>query len=507
MTTGEPIPMPGRAGLPDQAGDVLNARRFLDEHGERLRRSPELRRWLLWNGAWWDEDRLERVPELAGATIDNLRQWVAEADNPDEFKRRSAHFQASTKASRREALLSVAGTDLSVVVAVEQLDSHPLLLACQNGTVDLATGDLRPADPADLITRGIAVAYDPDAFSDHWVAFLDGIFRGDVELIGYVQRLLGYCLTGVVHEHVVPVLTGTGANGKSTLVGIVQDLLGEHAITAPEGLVIQRGHEPHPERLAVLRGRRLVISTELEESAVLAEGVVKMLSGGDTISARELYGRRFNFRPTHKVLLVTNHPPRVHGVDHAIWRRLLVVPFGVTIAPERQDMDLRRRLVEEHAPAVLAWLVAGAVAWGRSGIGRAEAVKAATQEYRASQDVLGAWLEQHTERVENARTKVGELFDAWREWCRAKGEAPGRPQDFAGALRARGVELTTNQGTRLARGIVLGVGAREGSSRDFPMSTSTGTLRMSPHEPSPSHVGEPGLDDDDLARMFPEERS
>jgi putative DNA primase/helicase len=460
---GEPVsgadnvtPIRARADIPDVAGDHLNAQRFLLAHGHLVRRSPELDSWYLWNGSWWEEDRLDRVLDLAADVIDELRQWVAEADGPDEFKRRSAHYQASAKAGRRDALLSVAGTGPDVVVAIEQLDTHPLLLACRNGTVDLTNGSLGPADPAQLITRGVDVDYDPDATSELWEAFIDTTFSGDPDLIAYVQRLLGYCMTGVVHEHILPVLTGVGANGKSTLVGIVQDILGEHAITAPEGLVITLRHEPHPERLAVLRGRRLVVSAELEQRAVLAEGLVKMLSGGDTISARELYGRRFNFHPTHKILLYTNHQPRVHGTDPAIWRRLKVVPFKSVIPTDDQDPTLRHRLVEEHGPAVLAWLVRGAVEWHRNGLGDAKAVVVATDEYRMAQDIVASFLAECTFTADaTVRTKIGDLFEVWRSWCEQAGERPGRQQDFTAAIEEHGVDVETYQGSRLTRGIGL----------------------------------------------------
>jgi putative DNA primase/helicase len=477
--------------VPEIAGDHLNAKRFLEEHGAALRRSPELEHWYLWNGAWWDEDRLDRVPELAAETINNLRPWVAEAEGPDEFKRRSAHYNASAKAGRRDALLSIAGTDPNIVVAVDQLDACPLLLACRNGTVDLTTGEIRHADPADLLTRGIAVDYDPDAFSERWVEFLDVIFAGDTDLIAYVQRLLGYCLSGTVQEHVVPVLTGVGANGKSTLIGVVQDLLGDHAITAPEGLIIRQKHEPHPERMAVLRGRRLVVSTELEQKAVLAEAVVKMLSGGDTVSAREVYGRRFNFKPSHKVVLVTNHRPRVNGTDHAIWRRLRVVPFGVVIAPTDQDPSLRRRFVEEDGAAVLSWLVEGAIAWHRGGLGEVDVVSAATEGYRQSEDVFGAWRDDCTVEVDRTvRTKVGDLWESWKSWCEESGEWVGRKQDFAAALEEHGVEIQTHQGTRLTRGIGILVRSGEVSSGTSSISDSTGLLRTRPHETSPDQLFE-----------------
>lgn len=453
------IPMDGsraaRVSAVDKAGDYLNAERFLAANGSRVRRVPELGRWYVWTGAWWREDRLDQVSQMAAETIESLRTWAAQAANPDEFRRRSRHYEASAKAGRRDALLAIAGTDPGVVVGVEQLDSKPMLLACRNGTVDLATGTIRPANPDELLTRGINTCYDPEARSELWERFLSATFDEDAELIGYVQRLLGYCLTGVVHEHVLPVLSGVGANGKSTLIGVVQDLLGEHAITAPEGLIIRRDHEPHPERLAVLRGRRLVVSAELEHRAVLAESVVKMLTGGDSLSAREMYGRRFNFAPSHKVVLVTNHRPRVHGTDHAIWRRVRVVPFERVVPHQEQDPALRRRLVDDHGAAVLAWLVRGAVEWHRDGLGEASAVKAATDSYRAAEDTFGSWLAESTVEVPTARTKVGDLWDSWHRWCEQAGERPGRKQDFALAVEGRGFESESYQNAKTIHGLGL----------------------------------------------------
>ena len=366
-------------------------------------------------------------------------------------------IEASAKAGRRDALLSIAGTDPDVVVAVDQLDAHAQLLACRNGTVDLFTGELRASDPSDLLTRGVDVDYDAAADSGAWEQFVTTIFGADQELISFVQRLLGYCCTGVVHEHVLPVCTGPGANGKSTLIGVLQDILGEHAMTAPEGLVIRHDHEPHPERIAALRGRRLIVSNELEQRAVLAEQTVKMLTGGDTLSARELYGRRFNFTPTHKVLLISNHKPKVRGTDHAIWRRIRVVPFETIIPVERQDPDLRRRLVEDHSSAVLAWLVRGAVSWHTDGLGSAGVVDAATDEYKSTQDTLGAFLEECTVVVPQNRCKVGDLFNVWRQWCDRSGERPGRKQDFRSALDDHGILVESYQNAKF----VIGLGILE----------------------------------------------
>ena len=447
-------------------GDHLNAQRFLDAHGALVRWAPELGRFYIWSGSWWAEDRTERVQDLALEVIDGLREWVAEASG-DEFRRRAAHYSASSRAGRVEALLQVARPRL--VVAVEQLDQHPYLLACLNGEVDLRTGELHASDPAHLLTRGIGAAYEPEAQSDLWGRFLDTTFDGDADLIAFVQRSIGYAATGAVREHVALVYHGGGANGKSTLLGAVQDLLGELALTAPEGLFTQSQHEPHPERIAALRGRRLVTCFELENRATLAEGLVKTLTGGDRLSAREMYGRRFDFAPTHKVVIVTNHKPRVRGTDESIWRRLRLVPFEHTVRPQDQDGTLRQRLVTDHGSALLGWIVQGAVAWYADGLGETRKVTQATAAYRASQDTLSAFLEDCTEESPRARTPVGELWEAWRQWSEASGERPGRKQDFTIALEEHGAELETYQGARFARHLI---------SREV----SLGLLRTPPRE-------------------------
>jgi putative DNA primase/helicase len=423
----------------DLAGDHQNAARFLAEHGADVRYSPEIGRWLVWNGAWWDEDRSERIGALANATIDGLRSWVGQAKDRDDFTRRSKHYAESARAGRREGMLAVARPDVAVVV--EQLDTSPYLLGCKNGTVDLRSGELLPANRGDLITRGVSIDYDPDARSELWDDFLSTIFAGDSELTGDVQRLLGYATTGESIEHVVAIANGTGANGKTTLLKSASGVLGQHAIVAPEGLLVESRNEQHPEKLAALRGRRLVVSSELEARSVLAEGLVKYLSGGDTVSAREMYGRRFQFEPTHTFVVVTNHLPAVRGTDEAIWRRLRVVPFAVTIAPEDRIEGLAEDiLVPLHGQAILAWLVAGAVAYYSGGLTEGKAMRDATLAYRQREDVFSQWLDECTIEFEG-RTAVKDLLAVWRGWAQGNGVSPGRSQDFIRSLGSHGVEI------------------------------------------------------------------
>ena len=438
----------------DAAGDHLNAERFLHEHGHEVRWSPEMGKWFVWNGAWWEEDRLELAQQLAKETIEGLRAWVGEAGSEAEFKQRARHYDASTRAGRRDGLLAIARTERSIVVGVEQLDRDPNLLACRNGTIDLHSGNLLPVDPAKLITRGVDVDYDHAARSEEWERFLETVFAHNAETIQFVQTLMGYAITGEVGEHLLPDFFGSGANGKSTFITAITGVLREHAVIAPEGLLVEQKHEQHPERLAILRGRRLVVSLELERRAVLAEGLVKSITGGDRISARYLYGQRFEFEPTHTVILVTNHLPRVRGTDEAIWRRLRVVPFTVTIPSTDQIPDLGKSLAHLHGRAILAWLVQGAVSYYRNGLTEAEQVRRATFDYRQHEDVFAQFLAERTVEI-RGRTAVKALREVWIDWAKGNGVSIGRTQDFTDWIEAHGIVIETYQGARFVRGLGL----------------------------------------------------
>ena len=423
----------------EMVGDHLNAQRFIAEHGEAVRYVPELDRWYIWNGAWWREDHVEAVHGLANDTIDGMRVWVGEAQDRDDFTRRSRHYQESTRSARREGMLAIARPDLAV--SVEQLDRHAHLLACRNGTVDLRNGQLVPADREHLITRGVDLEYDASARSDDWEGFLAKIFVGDADLISYVRRLMGYASTGQTSEHVLANFYGQGGNGKSTLISAVRKVLGEHAITAPEGLLVQSKFDQHPERIAVLRGRRLVVSFELEERRTIAEARVNYLTGGDRLTAREMHGRRFDFDPSHTLMLVTNNLPRIPCGSRAIWRRIKVVPFDVTIRDGERIEDYAELLYALHGQAILAWLVEGAVDFYHGGLGTCDAIERATGTYREREDTFAHFLDECTIEATGAKTSVKDLLRVWRSWATDVRVLIGRNQDFVDDLLSRGLEI------------------------------------------------------------------
>ncbi|KKL48584.1 hypothetical protein LCGC14_2324030, partial [marine sediment metagenome] len=231
-----------------------------------------------------------------------------------------------------------------------KFDVDPWLLNVMNGTIDLRTGARREHRREEFLTKMCPVAFDPDAKAPTWERFLHRIFDGNDVTIQYMQRLCGYCLTGDVSEQILPIFFGKGANGKTTLIETLMAMLGtDYAAKAPRDLLMARRGSPHPTELTVLHGRRLVAAVETEDGCRLAESVVKEVTGSDTITARKLYQNYWQFAPTHKIILATNHTPEVRGRDHAIWRRLALIPFAVTI-PER-ERDLR--LLESCAPSYL----------------------------------------------------------------------------------------------------------------------------------------------------------
>jgi putative DNA primase/helicase len=356
----------------------------------------------------------------------------------------------------------VALTRSEVPVLPEQLDRAPWLLNCPNGTLELRTGILREHRREDMLTKLCPTEYNPDAACPAWERLLDGIFDRDAELIGFVQRLLGYALTGDVREQVLPIFHGAGGNGKSTLLTAVQEVLGtDYAMTAGAELLLQPRGERHPTERADLFGKRLVITSETEEGRHLNESLVKSFTGGDRIRARRVREDSWEFDPTHKIILVTNHRPKIRGTDEGIWRRVLLVPFevqfldpddpryeGQEIPPERiRDKGISGRLKLEYQ-GVLSWLVRGCLDWQRGGLRIPDKVRAATTSYRESEDVLASFLAEKAVYGPSLKVKAGEFYKAFKKWCEDVGEHVLSQRDVGELMTARGIEKKKSNGWR-----------------------------------------------------------
>ena len=306
------------------------------------------------------------------------------------------------------------------------------------------------------------MAYDEGAEAPTWLAFLDRIMAGDRELIDFLQRAIGYSLTGDTREHCLFILYGTGRNGKSTKLETLRALLGDYAMQTPAETLLVKRENAIPNDIARLRGGRFVAASESEDGKWLAESLVKQLSGGDTLSARFMRGEWFDFLPTFKTWLATNHKPVIRGTDVAIWSRIRLVPFDVRIPDAEQDKGLGARLRAE-LPGILRWAVAGCLAWQRDGLGAPAGVRRATDRYREEMDVLAGFLADRCLVAPTAQASAAGLYKAYTEWCEASGEKPLSQRALGPRLLERG--FAAHKGTggqRLWRGV--GVVARVADS-------------------------------------------
>jgi putative DNA primase/helicase len=392
--------------------DTYNARAMVRDHGQDLRYCWPWHKWLVWTGAHWQGDDHGAVRRKAKQTIKRLARY-AEALDDVTAKALMAHIKKSLSTAAIKAMIEGAQDEPGIPVLPEALDADPWLLNCTNGTLDLQTGTLRPHERADLLTRCIPVAYEAAALCPTWDAFLDRIMAGNQRLIRFLQRAVGYALTGVIREHVLLILWGTGRNGKSTFLNTLRALLGPYGLQAPSELLLVSHNDRHPTERADLFGKRFVAAIETEQGRKLAEVFVKEATGGDPIRARRMREDFWEFQPTHKVFLATNHKPVITGTDTAIWERIRLIPFTVTIPKDERDTTLPDKLHAE-LPGILAWAVRGCLAWQQDGLGEPDEVQQATAGYRTEMDVLGQFISECCLVGPHYRTKADKLYDAYK---------------------------------------------------------------------------------------------
>jgi putative DNA primase/helicase len=438
--------------------DAGNAERFVARHGTSVRFVHGWSRWLISDESRWAPDDRGDVRGLMVETVRSMLADAAAARGADEAKRLTKHAITSERRDRIMAALDLASSLPPVAILPEDLDRNPDLLNAANGVIHLPTGRLWTHGPARLLTKIVPVQYDPAAEAPTWSAFLERV-QPDPAIRSYLQRAAGYSATGRVSEHVLFFHHGGGANGKSTKIETLRDVLGEgeYAKSAQPDLLLAKRQDRHSVELADLRGMRLVSTIEAGEGRSWDESRVKWLTGGDTISARLMYGNPFSFSPSHKFWIAANHRPRVNGTDVGFWRRVHMIPWSVTIPEGERDRDLRAKLRAE-LPGILRWIVEGAVEWYRGGLRPPSAVLAATQEYRQDEDVLGAFLDERCTAAADARVDGAALYAAFRAWADASGERQITARAFGDALEERGFGRKKANGRRWFVGLGLRTG-------------------------------------------------
>jgi putative DNA primase/helicase len=434
---------------------LASTRLFTREFGSDLRYCDEQNKWYVWRGVRWEPDTDGHVERCAKQIPSML---AAKAFRTEDVERHKLLYKWAAQASSLyhiKGIQKLAETESKIPVPVAALDSDPLLLGVQNGVLDLKSGDLIQPEKSQLITKQAAVRYDRMAQCPRWRQFIDEVTNGDAGLGTYLQHCAGNFLTGLTTEQCIFFAYGSGANGKTVFFRILEMLLGGYAMTTPPETLMARRNTggPSPD-LARLRGARLVIASEPNQNCELEESVVKRLTGQDSVPCRHLYGELFQYVPTYKFVLITNHKPRIHGTDHAIWRRIRLVPFEVTIPEEKQDKGLIEKLRGE-LPGILNWAIEGALAYQKQGLKAPKCVVDATASYRSEMDVLGQWIDEECTSDTEAESPVGELHAAYCAWCRAGNYRAIKKRAFGEQLKARGYPRDRTGSTRFHRGIAL----------------------------------------------------
>lgn len=442
------------ARTPHPPTDLGNARRFVDHRGADLHYVPSLG-WLVWDGRRWTRDETGEAIRRAKEIPDLIR--VEALKRPPGAQLRKIllqHALRSESRARLEAMVALAQTEPDIAVPASALDADSWLLNVANGTLDLRTGGLLPHRREDLITKLVPVPYDPAAKCPRFEAFLDRIMAGNADLIRFLQRTIGYSLSGLATEQVFFILHGVGANGKSTLLETLRHVLGDYAVQADPSTFLRRNPDAIRNDVARLRGARFISAVEIGASRHLDEAFVKQATGGDIITARFLYHEPFEFSFTGKIFLACNHKPEIRGADLGIWRRIRLIPFGVTIPPEEQDRHLLDALREE-ASGILRWAVEGCLAWQREGLGEPPDVIDATAEYREASDTLAGFLAERCVVDPDVSCPAADLYRACRAWAEAAGEKALSQRRFEQMLAERGFNLDRTRRPKVWIGLDL----------------------------------------------------
>jgi putative DNA primase/helicase len=413
-----------KPGLPTECEEAL-AQSFADAHADDLRYVAMWDRWMLWDGGRWVEDEILQsfglIRRFCAATARSMH-------NPRDAVRIGS---AKTVAAIRTLIRA----DPRIAATVAQWDADAWLLNTPSGPIDLRTGQMRPPSRADCCTKSTAVA--PGGACPIWLSFLARIFADDHELIAFVQRVAGYCLTGSTKEHALLFGYGTGGNGKGVLINTLVKILGTYARVAPIETFTATIGDRHPTELAMLRGARLVTAQETEDGQRWPESKIKALTGGDPVSARFMRQDFFTYTPQFKLFIAGNHKPSLRGVDEAIRRRFHLIPFKVTIPEDERDPDLPQKLREEW-PGILAWAVEGCLDWQRIGLKPPDAVKEATAKYLEAEDAFTLWMDECVDVGPGKWANSTDLFTSWKLWCERAGEQAGGKKRFVQTIEARG---------------------------------------------------------------------
>lgn len=430
------IEVPNDGPQPKSSNDLGNAEKLIERFGHEIRFCLETKRWYVYRRGRWIQD--------SGGRLFRMAFKIAKSTKEEKLASKGG----------LKAMIELARWFPGICMPVGAMDSDPWLLNCQNGTLDLRTGELRPHDPSDLITKMSPVKFEPDATCPVWADTIEKIMGVDQDKIDFLKRVFGYSLTGLTTEQCLFVFYGSGANGKSTLLEVFRELLAGYAMHTTTASLLGSSGSPIRNDLARLNGSRFVSAVEVGMGKKLDEALVKQLTGGDQVTARFLYNEFFEYKPQFKLFIAANHKPEIKGVDHGIWRRIHLIPFDVTIPPEEIDRDLPNTLRAELA-GILAWAVQGCLQWQVQGLNVPESIKNATARYRAEMDVVAEFLNDCCRLTADNKTALAALYDVYKKWADDACQDVLGKKTFGNLMRQKGFIQSKSGGVRFWNGIEL----------------------------------------------------
>ena len=401
--------------------DCYNARMLIQDYGEDIRYCVPWKKWIIWDGRRWNKKNDYGIYFLAKKAVYEMNEKALKKNSKDDKIVLMEHAGRSESTLKIQAMVKNALWEESLWIDPDDLDNNKMIFNCSNGSIDLSSGRLLKHERKNLITKISPVEYDVNAECELWKEFLKSIFKKNKALIQFVQKIMGICLTGSISEQAMFILYGTGANGKSTFIDTMMKIMGDYGSTTPTETLMQKKGDSSSNDIARLQGTRFVSAMESDIGGKLAEAVVKRLTGNDKIIARFLYGEYFEYKPTFKIFMATNHKPKVTGMDEAIWRRLKLIPFEVTFKKNQQDPELPEKLKKE-LPGILAWMVEGCILWQKKGLRNPPAIVEANTKYRHEMSAIETFLQECCRKDENAMIQASHLYEAYKGWAEKNNE-------------------------------------------------------------------------------------
>jgi putative DNA primase/helicase len=437
--------------LPPEYSDDSLAREFTHQYAGTYLYVASWGRWLQWNGVQWLHDDVLRCTYTIRMVL---------RDQANDILRRAAEFGSKTRAMATKVSSAstignverIARTDPKHAAASTQFDADPWLLNTPSGIVDLRTGALRPATMYDYCAKATRVG--PGGECPTWLQFLQDVTAGDAELISYLQRVAGYALTGSTREHALFFFYGTGRNGKGTFLNTLEWIVGDYSRVASMDTFTESKNERHSTDLASLMGARMVTAQETDEGKRWAEARIKSMTGGDPITARFIMKDNFTFLPQFKLLISGNHRPGLRNVDEAMRARLHLIPFTITVPPEKRDPRLAEKLRAEAA-GILAWMIEGAQQWNKLGLNAPLRVRKATEEYFEAQDLVQQWINDCCLRDADVRGQTLELYKSFARYCHESSEFAMQRKRWGDALELKGYKVGRNSKGQVVHGLRL----------------------------------------------------